>query len=151
MTQRVDHIRTDPALGQALGALHTYARGSGLDARLLYLIDVRVSQINGCAYCLNLHTEEARRAGESQQRLDVLAAWWETELFTPEEQAVLRFAEHVTRVSTDHVPDDVYAGVAAHFSERQVVQLIGAILDINAWNRLAIATARRPGRRVTPT
>ena len=147
MTPRIDYVRTEPQIGQALGALHTYVRGSALDPRLLNLIDIRVSQINGCAYCLDMHCETARKAGESQQRLDVLAAWWETELFTPQEQVVLRFAEQLTRISTDKVSEDLHARLAALFSEQEIVQLIGAVMDINAWNRLAITTGRQPRHR----
>lgn len=147
MTPRIDYVRTEPQIGQALGALHTYVRGSALDPRLLNLIDIRVSQINGCAYCLDMHCETARKAGESQQRLDVLAAWWETELFTPQEQVVLRFAEQLTCISTDKVSEDLHAQLAALFSEQEIVQLIGAVIDINAWNRLAITTGRQPRHR----
>jgi len=143
----IDYVRVEPGIGQALGGLHTYIRKTSLDSRLLHLIDIRVSQINGCAYCLNLHCEEARRDGESQQRLDVLAAWWETELFTQAEQAALGFAEQLTRISTDKGTDALYAQLKNLFSEQEIVQLTGAVIDINAWNRLAIATSRQPKHR----
>ncbi|GAA4004412.1 carboxymuconolactone decarboxylase family protein [Deinococcus rubellus] len=145
----IDYVRIEPGIGQALGALHTYVRKTALDPRLLHLIDIRVSQINGCAYCLDLHCEEARRDGEAQQRLDVLAAWWETELFTPTEQAALRFAEQVTRIPTDKGTDESYAQLKELFSDQEIVQLLGAVIDINAWNRLAITTSRQPKRRNT--
>ncbi|MBB6018584.1 carboxymuconolactone decarboxylase family protein [Deinococcus radiopugnans] len=143
----IDYVRIEPGIGQALGAMHTYVRKTALDPRLLHLIDIRVSQINGCAYCLNLHCEEARRDGELQQRLDVLAAWWETDLFTPAEQAALGFAEQLTHISTDKGTDALYAQLGNLFSEQEIVQLTGAVIDINAWNRLAIATGRQPKRR----
>lgn len=147
MSMRIDYLRIDPKIGQALESLHSYVRTTALDPSLLHLIDVRVSQINGCAYCLDLHCQEARKAGESQQRLDVLAAWWETELFTPAECAVLRFAEQLTLIATSKATEEVYGQLKELFSELEIVQLIGAVIDINAWNRLAITTGRQPKQR----
>ena len=147
MSQRVDYVRVEPKLGQALGALHSFVRSTALDKLLLHLIDIRVSQINGCAYCLDLHCQEARADGETQQRLDVLAGWRETDLFDTRERAVLNFTEHVTRISTDRVPDEVYEAVRAQFSEQEVLQVLGAIISINSWTRVAITTGRQPKHR----
>ena len=102
------------------------------------VVELRVSQINGCAYCLSLHTQEARALGEKQQRLDTLSAWRETTFFTEREQAALAWAESLTNISHGPVPDDIYANVARHFQGKELVDLTLVIVNMNAWNRIAI-------------
>lgn len=131
---------------QALGALSGYV-SKAVDARLRALIDLRVSQINGCAYCVNMHTEEARAAGETQQRLDVLPVWHETAFFTEPERAALNWAENVTRLGEEAVPDALFAEMKRHFSEKEIVDLTLATVAINAWNRISIAFGNRPAPR----
>ena len=111
----------------------------GLDRQLLELVKIRASQINGCAYCLDMHTKDARALGETEQRIYALNAWRETPFFTDRERAALDWTEAVTRVADTHVPDDVYERVRAQFSEPELVTLTFAAIMINAWNRLAIS------------
>ena len=138
---RLDVHRVDPNAQQAVAAMERYVRGSGLDPRLYELVKIRASQLNGCAFCLDMHNRDARAAGEDQRRLDVLSAWREAPaLFTASEQAALALTEAVTRIGDAGVPDPVWDDVAAHFGEAGIVQLLMAIATINVWNRLAIAT-----------
>jgi AhpD family alkylhydroperoxidase len=116
---------------------------SGLEESLLNLVKQRASQINGCAYCLDLHAKEARAAGESQQRFDVLSAWREVPLYSERERAALALAESITLVADTHVPDDVVDAAGAHFTPEELAHLVFHIVTINAWNRLAI-TGRMP-------
>jgi AhpD family alkylhydroperoxidase len=125
--------------------LEQYASHSGLEAALLELIKIRVSQINGCAFCLDMHTKDARAAGETEQRLYALPAWRETPFFSDRERAALAWAEAVTRVSETHVADEVYETVRQHFTEKELVDLTLAIVAINGWNRLAISFRSVPG------
>ena len=118
-----------------------------IDPVLRHLIDVRVSQINGCGFCLDMHTREARAAGESQQRLDVLAGWDETDLFTDAEKAALAWAEAITRVGEEGAPQHLYDALAAHFDELRVVAITMAIAMINAWNRMAVGLGLSPAPR----
>jgi AhpD family alkylhydroperoxidase len=115
-----------------------------IDPKLLELIKIRVSQINGCGYCLNKHALDARKIGESEQRLYTLAAWWETNFFTEEEEAVLKLAEELTNVSVGGVSDAVYEQAVKYFGMKGVAQLILAVIAINGWNRFAIATHMIP-------
>jgi AhpD family alkylhydroperoxidase len=110
------------------------------DRRLRELVRVRASQINGCAYCIDMHTKDARAIGETEQRLYALPAWRETPFFTERERAALAFTESVTLVADDHVPDEAYASVARHFSPDEVAALVGLIVTINAWNALSVST-----------
>jgi AhpD family alkylhydroperoxidase len=110
------------------------------DRRLRELVRVRASQINGCAYCIDMHTKDARAAGETEQRLYALPAWRETPFFTERERAALAFTESVTLVADDHVPDEAYESVARHFSPDEVAALVGLIVTINAWNALSVST-----------
>jgi AhpD family alkylhydroperoxidase len=113
---------------------------SGLEESLLNLVDLRASQINGCAYCLDMHTKDARAAGESEQRLSLLPAWREARSFYSErEQAALEWTEAVTLVAEDHVPDDIYERVRPHFTDEELANLTLAIATINSWNRLNVA------------
>jgi AhpD family alkylhydroperoxidase len=115
-----------------------YIHAEKFDPKLKALIDLRVSQINGCAYCLSLHTQEARALGEKQQRLDTLSAWRETTFFTEREQAALAWAEALTLISEKGAPEDVYQAALKHFTEKELVDLSLVIVNMNAWNRLSV-------------
>ena len=121
-----------------------------MDRRLFELVKIRASQINGCAYCIDMHTKDARAAGETEQRIYALNAWRETPFFTDRERAALDWTEAVTRVAETHVPDDVHARVAGHFDEAELVALTFAVVVINSWNRLSVSLSVRrsavPGR-----
>jgi len=146
MTPRIDatnYIKS--GLGKAMLALQREVETSGLEHSLMELVKIRASQINGCAYCLDMHTKDARLAGETEQRLYALSAWHETPFFTPRERAALEYTEAVTRVGDTHVPDDLYARVSALFDEDEMVALTFAVVVINAWNRLAISFRVPPG------
>lgn len=125
--------------------LETYVHGSELEPGLLELVKVRASQINGCAYCLDMHTKDARAAGEKEQRLYAVVAWRETPFFSARERAALDWTEAVTRVGEAKVPDEVYEPARRLFSEKELVDLTLAIVAINGWNRLAIAFGVVPG------
>jgi AhpD family alkylhydroperoxidase len=130
---------------QAMMGLQAYVNGSGLEPSLLELVKMRASQINGCAYCLDMHSKDARAAGESEQRLYLLDAWQEAPFYSPRERAALEWTEAVTRVSEGHVPDEVYRAAREHFSEEELVNLTLAVVAINGWNRLSIAFRAVPG------
>jgi AhpD family alkylhydroperoxidase len=123
---------------RALLALSREVEGA-IDRRLFELVKIRASQINGCAYCLDMHTKEARAAGESEQRIYALSAWRETPFFSDRERAALEWTEAVTRVADTHVPDDIHARVSAEFDEDELVALTFAVIVINSWNRLAVS------------
>ena len=110
------------------------------DPRLRELVRVRASQLNGCAYCIDMHTKDARAIGETEQRLYARSAWRDTPFFTERERAALAFTESVTLVAADHVPDEAYEHVAAHFTPDEVAALLAAIVTINAWNRIGVST-----------
>ena len=116
-----------------------------MDPKLFALVEIRASQLNGCAYCIDMHTKDARLAGETEQRLYALSAWHETPFFTNRERAALEYTEAVTRVGDSHVPDDLYARVSAVFDEDEMVALTFAVVVINAWNRLAVSFRVPPG------
>jgi len=118
--------------------LERIARERGIERKLLHLIKTRVSQINGCAYCVDMHTKDARAEGETEQRLYGLSAWRETPFYTPRERAALEWAETLTLISTHHVPDELYARMREHFTEPELVGLTISTIAINGWNRLAI-------------
>jgi AhpD family alkylhydroperoxidase len=142
MQQRLDAMKTSPAAYKAMAGLQAYVDQSGLEYLLLELIEVRASQ--GCAFCLAMHTNDARAHGESDERMHLLNAWREAPVFTPRERAALAWIEAVTLVSEDHVPDDVYNEVRRQFSEKEIVDLTVATAAINAWNRVAIAFRAQP-------
>lgn len=132
--------------------LEGHVRQSGLDHRLLELVKTRASQLNGCAFCLDMHTKDARAAGETEQRLYALSAWRETSFYTPAERAALAWTEAVTVLTgEDPVSDAVYTEVRSHFNERQIVDLTLAIVAINGWNRLSIAFRKEPGAYQPPS
>ena len=145
MTARLDIHTIDPAAHQAVYAMERYVRESGLDRRLYELVKIRASQLNGCAFCLDMHLRDAREAGEDQRRLDVLSAWREApELFTDAERAAFAFTEAVTLIHQDGVPDELYDRALAEFGETGLANLLLAIATINIWNRIAIPTLMQP-------
>jgi AhpD family alkylhydroperoxidase len=145
MQPRLDYARTAPDGLKAMLGLEQYARQSGLEPALLELVKMRASQINGCAFCLDMHSKDARAAGETEQRLYALNAWRETPFFSDRERAALAWAEAVTQVSETHVPDEIYETVRDHFTEKELVDLTISIVAINGWNRLAISFRSIPG------
>ena len=147
MSVRIQYRTVAPDTYQALLEVHKYLAKAFPDAKLRALIEIRVSQINGCAFCLDMHCTEARHLGESQQRLDCLAAWRETSFFTDRERAALAWAESITHVSETRVPDDVYTEVKKYFSEKELVDLTTAIGMINLWNRLSVSFRSEPKER----
>jgi AhpD family alkylhydroperoxidase len=150
MNERLNYAEASPKGFEAMLTLERHARQSGLDHRLLELVKTRASQLNGCAYCLDMHTKDARAAGETEQRLYALSAWRETSFFDVRERAALAWTEAVTRLGEDHVSDEVYAEVRQQFDDRQLVDLTLAIVAINGWNRLAIAFRKEPGTYQPP-
>ena len=139
--ERLSIHHVDPAATEAVLALEHYVRASTLPKPLYELVKVRASQINGCAFCLDMHARDAREGGEDQRRLDVLSAWREApDLYSEEERAALALTEAVTLIGREGVPDDVWEGVTKLFGEQGVVSLLMAIATINVWNRLAVST-----------
>lgn len=146
MQPRIDYRKYAPQPLQSMLALEKYISESGLDPKLVHLVKMRASQINGCAYCLDMHSLDARAEGESEQRLYTLDAWRETPFFTDRERAALAWTEALTLISHTHAPDDVYDEVKKQFSEKEIVDLTFVIGTINLWNRLAISLRAVPGR-----
>ena len=136
---RIDYRKVAPQAVQALWTVERYARGCTLEPMLLELVKLRASMINGCAYCVDMHSKDARALGESEQRLYALSVWREAPFFTPAERAALAWTEAVTEVSAGHASDEVYRLAREHFDERKLVDLTMVIVAINSWNRLAIA------------
>lgn len=145
MEPRVDLNQIGSAARNAMLGLEKFVRESGLEKPLLELVRLRASQINGCAYCIDMHTKDARADGESEQRLYAVTAWRETPFFSPRERAALEWTEAVTQISSSHAPDDVFERVKKQFSESELVNLTMAIVAINGWNRLAISFRTVPG------
>jgi AhpD family alkylhydroperoxidase len=145
MESRINAASLSPDGYKAMLGLEKYLSNCGLEAKLIHLIKLRVSQINGCAYCIDMHWKDLRAIGESEQRLYGLDAWEESPYYTARERAALAWAESVTLVSQTHVPDEVYREVQPHFSEKELADLTLAVATINAWNRLAIASRTVPG------
>jgi AhpD family alkylhydroperoxidase len=139
MKPRMNYYQAAPDTIKALVALEEQIQASGLEKSLIELVKTRASQINGCAFCINMHTQDARKQGETEQRLYLLNAWHESPLYTDRERAALAWTEALTLIAETHAPDDLYEGVRAHFSETETVNLTMLIGAINAWNRLAIA------------
>ena len=147
---RLDFEEHAPAVYKALARLDHAAKEEldrvGFDTRLRELVRVRASQLNGCAYCIDMHTKDARAAGETEQRVYALTAWRDTPFFTERERAALAFTEAVTLMNVDHVPDAAYEAVAEHYDEDEVAALVGLIVAINAWNAIGVSThAWMPG------
>ena len=145
MKARIDLMHVNPGVVHAMLGLERQVRQANFDSRLLDLVRMRASQINRCAYCLDMHSKDARAAGETEQRLYSLDAWRETPYYSERERAALEWTEALTRVSETGVPDDVYDRVRAQFSEDELVHLSLAIVAINGWNRLNIAARTVPG------
>jgi AhpD family alkylhydroperoxidase len=138
MKSRIDYQRVSPKAVQAMMGLQNYVNDSGLEHSLLELVKMRASQINGCAYCLDMHSKDARAAGETEQRLYLLDAWREAPMYSARERAALEWTEAVTRI-TEGVSDEVYRSVREHFSEAELANLTLAVVAINGWNRLNVA------------
>src|SRR6476620_8074635 len=145
MEARIDYTKASPAALKAMYGLQAAVNANGLEPTLQELIKLRVSQVNGCAFCIDMHFREATAKGEKAARLYLLDAWRESPVYTPRERAALAWAEAVTLVSQTHVPDDVFAEVRKHFSEAELVNLTLAVVAINGWNRFSI------GFRVPPS
>jgi AhpD family alkylhydroperoxidase len=138
MKPRMNYYRAAPETMKALVAVEDQIKASGLELSLIELVKTRASQINGCAFCINRHTADARKNGETEQRLYLLNAWPESPLYTDRERAALAWTEALTLISETHAPDDVYAAMRAQFSESEAVNLTVLIGAINAWNRIVI-------------
>jgi AhpD family alkylhydroperoxidase len=145
MQSRIDYTKFALDAQKAMFGLEKYLATCGLDHKLLHLLKLRPSQINGCAFCIDMHSKDARSLGETEQRLYSLDAWRETPFYTDKERAALAWVEAVTLVSQTHVPDEVYEEVKKHFTEKEIVDLTILAATINMWNRLAIATRAVPG------
>jgi AhpD family alkylhydroperoxidase len=143
MKELLHYAKASPAAIAALRGVETYVRGCGLDPALLELVRTRASQINGCAFCIDMHAKDARAAGESEQRLYALPAWREAPFYSERERAALAWTEAVTLRADEPVPETLFAELRQHFSEKEVVDLTMAVIAINGWNRLA-ATFRSP-------
>lgn len=148
MKARIDLMHVTPGVLHAMLGLERQIDQAGLDPKLLDLVRMRASQINGCAYCLDMHSKDARASGETEQRLYGLDAWRETPYYSARERAALEWTEALTRISEARVPDEVYERVREQFSEDELVHLSLAIVSINGWNRLNIAAGTVPGNYV---
>ena len=145
MKPRLEHWKVSPGGFKAMTSVEAHLRASGLDHRLLHMVKLRASQINGCAYCIDMHWKDARAAGETEQRLYGLDAWREASYYTDREQAAFEWTEALTNITDGHVPDAVYDAVRGHFSDKELVDLTWAVAAINAWNRVAIAFRSEAG------
>ncbi|MBK3542628.1 carboxymuconolactone decarboxylase family protein [Streptomyces rubiginosohelvolus] len=142
---RLDFAKTAPKVFRAVIGLDAAAR-EGLDPTLVELVQIRASHLNRCAYCLHMHTTDARKAGESEERLHMVAVWQEADhFFTDRERSALALTDAVTRIGDAGVPDEVYDRAAAHFDEEELAHLLALIFTINTWNRIALSTAKRAG------
>lgn len=145
MQSRIELSKVAPGAMKAMYGLEEYLKKCDLEPSLLELIKLRASQINGCAYCIDMHTKDARAAGESEQRLYLLNAWRESPFYSERERAALAWTEAITLITDGHVPDSVYERAREQFSEQELVNLTMAIVAINGWNRLAISFRAVPG------
>ncbi len=145
METRLHYGKVAPGVVKSMRGLENYLQDCGLEPALKELVKMRASQINGCAYCLDMHSLDARAGGETEQRLYALSAWQDTPFFSDRERAALLWTEKVTLVSIDHVPDEVYEQARAYFTEEELANLTLVIATINAWNRLAISFRSVPG------
>ena len=145
MEQRINYSKVAPDGVENLRKLEAYLKNAGLEPELLELVKLRASQLNGCAFCIDMHTKDARTRGESEQRLYGLNAWRETPFYSERERAALAWTEAVTKISDNQVPDEIYNQVKTHFTEKELVDLTLAVIAINAWNRLAISFRTPPG------
>ena len=138
MVTRIDYAAVAPEALRAVYGLEQYVRASGLDRTLVHLVKLRASYINGCAYCIDMHSKDARAAGETEQRIYSVPVWHETPFYSAKERAALAFSEVVTRLGPEGVSDAAFADARAHFTEAELVSLTMAIVAINTWNRLSI-------------
>jgi AhpD family alkylhydroperoxidase len=136
---RLEYARIAPEAIRAQRGLETYVRGCGLEHSLIELVKLRASMVNGCAYCVDMHTKDARLAGETEQRLYAVSVWHETPFFTPRERAALSWTDALTDLAHRDVTDELFGEVSSHFSERELVDLTMAVIAINGWNRLAVS------------
>jgi AhpD family alkylhydroperoxidase len=143
--ERIAYDKTDPKADEAMMALENYVAGSGLEAPLLELVRLRASQINGCVYCMDMHTKDARARGEKEQRLYLLQGWSNAPFYSDRERAALAWTEAITRISETHAPDSTYKEARKHFTDAELVALTMAIITINGWNRVAIAFRLKSG------
>ena len=141
---RLNAMKVSPDLYKAMLGFEKYIEASGLEQKLLDLVKIRASQINGCAYCIVMHTNDARKHGQSDEWMHLLNAWHEAPIYSARERAALSWTEAVTKISDRHVPDEVYNEARNHFSEKELVDLTAAVIAINAWNRAAIAFRPTP-------
>ena len=145
MKARFNYAKAAPGVYEAMDGLDRYLQKCGLEKPLLFLIQLRASQINGCAYCLDMHWKDLRAIGETEQRLYSLGAWRESPYYSDRERAAFAWTDAVTLINNGHVPDPVYEEVRPHFSEKELADLTLAVATINAWNRLCIASRLAPG------
>ena len=145
MKERLNYAAVAPGALKAMLEIEKYAAGSGLEHSLYELVKTRASQVNGCAYCLDMHTKDARLAGETEQRLYGLSAWRETPFYSERERAALAWTEALTLISQSEISDELYQATRNHFNEKEMVDLTMAIIAINGWNRLAISFRTLPG------
>jgi len=146
MEARMNYAKAAPGAMRAMNGLETYLADCGLESALRDLVKLRASQINGCAYCVDMHSLDARAGGETEQRLYALPVWQETPFFSDRERAALLWTEKLTLISLDHAPDDVYEQVRAQFTEEELANLTLRVATINAWNRFGIGFRAVPGR-----
>ena len=144
MQQRLNAFDRSQGAVKALGGVETYLAGSSIEKSLLHLIKFRVSQINGCAFCLDVHSKDLRASGETEQRLYLLDAWRESPFYSDRERAALSWAEALTLITADHVPDEIYEAARKEFNEQELFDLTLAVTTINAWNRFGIAFRTTP-------
>ncbi|MFY0804501.1 carboxymuconolactone decarboxylase family protein [Peribacillus frigoritolerans] len=145
MEQRINYMKTNREVVKLMMGLEEYKKTTEIDSTLIELIKIRASQINGCAYCLDMHTKDARAMGETEQRIYCLSAWRETPFYSDSERAALELTEAVTAISANGVPDELYERVRLHFDEKQYIDLVTIMITINGWNRLAISAQNIPG------
>jgi AhpD family alkylhydroperoxidase len=142
---RIQYTKIAPGLYEAMRGLERYLHTCGLEESLIHFVKLRASQINGCAYCIDMHWKDLRAIGENEQRLYSLDAWDECPFYTDRERAALLWTEEVTRVADGHVPDEVFDRVRPHFSDKELADLTLVVATINAWNRLSISMRTVPG------
>lgn len=143
MSQRVSYYEVAPDAMKIMMDMEKYTKTTAVERHLRELIKIRVSQINGCAYCLNMHTVDARKMGETEQRIYCISAWQECDFYTEAEKIALALAEHITLIPTKRVPDELYQQLREHYDEKQYVDLVLIINQINSWNRISIAMGNR--------
>jgi len=145
MKERLNYAKVSPEALKAMLELEKYVATSGLESSLYELVKIRISQINKCAYCLDMHTKIARKDGESEQRIYMLNSWQETSFYTDRERAALKWAESLTLISEKEITDALYQSVLLHFNEKEMVALSMVIVTINSWNRLSVGFGTVPG------